>query len=253
MSIMNIGVPNTYFMKVRLLFLFLFLSTAAQAQFTFSGKIEYERKMNLHRQLEGNEWMEKFKSQLPKFLTHYFDLTFAPGVTYYQQGREIEQPKMMMGGDMGLKTQVYTDLAHDQVTAAKQVFEQKFLVKDSVRQMRWRITDEVRDIANFKCRKAVGIILDSVYVVAFYTDDIPVSGGPEMFAGLPGMILELAIPRLYTTWIATKVDVVAVNPADLKAPDKGKTITQKELLEKLIVSTSQWGDMGKMAIWWSVL
>jgi len=243
-------------MKAKLISLMLTCllgATCAQAQFTFYGKIEYERKMNLHRQLEGNEWMERFKSQLPKFMTHYFDLTFAPGVTFYQQGREIEQPKMMMGGDMGLKTQVYTDLAHNQVTASKQVFEQKFLVKDSVRNMRWRITDEVRDIANYKCRKAVGIILDSVYVVAFYTDEIPVSGGPEMFAGLPGMILELAIPRLYTTWIATKVEVKQVNVADLKAPDKGREISQQDLLDKLISSTRDWGDMGKMAIWWSVL
>lgn len=243
-------------MKAKLFALIFLLSagiTTARAQFTFYGKIEYERKMNLHRQIEGNEWMERFKSQLPKFMTHYFDLTFAPGVTYYQQGREIEQPKMMMGGDMGLKTQVYTDLAHDKVTASKQVFEQKFLIRDSVRQMRWRITDEVRTIANFKCRKAVGIILDSVYVVAFYTDEIPVSGGPEMFAGLPGMILELAIPRLYTTWIATKVDVVPVNVADLKAPDKGRETTQKDLLDKLITSTRAWGEMGRIAVWWGML
>ena len=34
---------------------------------------------------------------------------------------------------------------------------------------------------------------DTVYVVAFYTEDIPVSGGPEMFGGLPGMILELTV------------------------------------------------------------
>lgn len=243
-------------MKAKLFSLIIalaFISLNAQAQFTFSGKIEYERKMNMHRQIEGNEWAERFKSQIPKFMMHYFDLTFAPGVTYYKQGKVIDQPKMMMGGDMGVKVEVYTDLAHNQVTASKQVFEQKFLIKDSVRQIRWRITDEVRDIANFKCRKAVGIILDSVYVVAFYTDEIPVSGGPEMFAGLPGMILELAIPRLYTTWIATKVDLVAVNAADLKAPEKGKEINQKELLDKLITSTRDWGDMGKMAIWWSVL
>jgi len=32
----------------------------------------------------------------------------------------------------------------------------------------------------------------SIDVVAFYTDDIPVSGGPESFDGLTGMILQVA-------------------------------------------------------------
>ena len=31
-----------------------------------------------------------------------------------------------------------------------------------------------------------------INVVAFYKDDIPVSGGPESFNGLPGMILQVA-------------------------------------------------------------
>jgi len=31
-----------------------------------------------------------------------------------------------------------------------------------------------------------------INAVAFYTDDIPVSGGPESFNGLPGMILQVA-------------------------------------------------------------
>jgi len=31
-----------------------------------------------------------------------------------------------------------------------------------------------------------------INAVAFYTDDIPVSGGPESFNGLPSMIFQLA-------------------------------------------------------------
>ncbi|MGL1507608.1 GLPGLI family protein, partial [Vibrio parahaemolyticus] len=71
----------------------------------------------------------------------------------------------------------------------REVYERTYLVQDSVRQLDWRITDETRDIAGFECRKAVTKICDSVYIVAFYTDQIPVSAGPESFGGLPGMIL----------------------------------------------------------------
>jgi len=119
--------------------------------------------------------------------------------------------------------------------------------------LEWKIEDEVRMIANFKCRKAVGKICDSVYVVAFYTDDIVVSGGPEMFSGLPGMILEIAIPRLYTTWVASKVELYTPKTEDLKIPDKGKKATQKEMYESLMSSISKWGKWAQRSLWWSVL
>ncbi len=57
-------------------------------------------------------------------------------------------------------------------------------MQDSTRKITWKITDEMREIAGFSCRRANAIMLDSIYVVAFYTDQIPVSGGPESFSGL---------------------------------------------------------------------
>jgi GLPGLI family protein len=139
------------------------------------------------------------------------------------------------------------------VTASKNIYEEHFLVRDAPQQHTWKISSEVRTIAGYKCRKAVTRICDSVYVVAFYTDDIPVSGGPEQMGGLPGMILELAVPRLYTTWVATKVDVVTVKDTELNAPSKGKAITIPQLTTKLQESLKDWGKAAHRNVWWSVL
>jgi GLPGLI family protein len=46
-----------------------------------------------------------------------------------------------------------------------------------------------------------------MFMYCFFTDDITISGGPCSINGLPGMILGLTIPRLYTSYVATKVDV----------------------------------------------
>jgi GLPGLI family protein len=159
----------------------------------------------------------------------------------------------MMGGGPGMENVVYTDLRTERVTANKQVYEQKFLVQDSMRRIDWKEKDELRTIAGFKCRKAVGKICDSVYVVAFYAEDIPVAGGPEMFGGLPGMILELAIPRLHTTWVATKVEVVAPKATDFMIPEKGKKVNEKELFETVQTSFKSWGKMASRNVWWTVL
>jgi len=43
---------------------------SAKGQFTMSGKIEYERKVNIYAQMaemDPNPWMEKMKAQIPKF------------------------------------------------------------------------------------------------------------------------------------------------------------------------------------------
>ncbi|WP_165836365.1 GLPGLI family protein [Taibaiella soli] len=233
------------------------LPLMANAQYTSQGTIEFERKINVHRQFqdEENEWFERVKSQVPKFNISSFVLYFNQQQTKYKLAKELDDPAKMFGGYPAAENEVLTDFATHRVTAAKKIYEKNFLVEDSMRVIEWKITDEIRTIANYKCRKAVGKICDSVYVVAFYTDDIIVSGGPEMFSGLPGMILELAVPRLYTTWVATKVtvDPPPVNEFGAPKPPKAKKVNQKELTEALKTGFSDWGKSAARFYWWSEL
>jgi len=234
------------------------LFVSAKGQYTMAGKIEYERKMNVHAQLEEmdeSEWVNKIKSQVPKFNSTYFDLLFDTARSIYKPGREVEGNPILKMFGAGTATQnvVYTDFGAGKVTANKTVYEQKFLVQDSVRKIDWHLKDELRTIANFKCRKAVGVICDSVYVVAFYTEDIVVSGGPEMFGGLPGMIMELAIPRLHTTWVADKVELNPPVETDFTIPEKGKKVNEQELYETVKSSFKDWGKNAARNIWWTVL
>jgi GLPGLI family protein len=231
---------------------------AAKAQFTLSGKIEYERKVNIYAQMaemDNNEWFEKIKAMVPKFMSSYFDLTFDTARSLYKPGKEVEENKQlkMFGGGPATENVVYTDFAAKKVVANKKIYEQKFLVEDSMRKIDWEVKDEIRTIANYKCRKAVGRFCDSVYVVAFYTEDIVVSGGPEMFGGLPGMIMELAIPRLHTTWVADKVDLILPAATDFVIPDKGKKTNEQGLEETVRSSFKDWGKLAPRNIWWSVL
>ena len=246
-------------MKNALLLLCCILASyASQAQYTVQGKIEYERKTNLHRRMDemaedgDNSWLERARAQAPKFVSAYFNLSFNTDNSLYEPGREAEtKTNMWFTQTPAAENVVHTDFKTGKVTAAKNVFEEKFLLEDSLRKMEWRIRDEVRTIAGYKCRKAVGIICDSVYVVAFYTEDILVSGGPEMFGGLPGMILELAIPRLYTTWIATKVDTELLPEKTFAAPKKGKKTTEAELQKNIEGSLKRWGkDQATRMVWW---
>ncbi len=245
---------------ILLLNTFLFTAIAARAQYTLSGKIEYEKKTNVHavfkdnREDENDSWYQDLVAKAPKFKSTFFELTFDTARSIYKPGKEVEMAyKGWTGDGPAADNIVFSDFTTGKVKAVKNVFEQKFLVQDSLRNMYWMEKGEIRIINNFKCHKAVGRICDSVYVVAFYTEDIPAPGGPEMFGGLPGMILELAIPRLHTTWVADKIELLTPKDADFTIPEKGKKVTEKQLFETIQSSLKDWGKWAGRYIWWTVL
>lgn len=229
----------------------------AQDVFVSKGKIEFERVFSLHKSFEMlaeddpdlKSFADYIKQNAPATIKTYFDLTFDGNKTLYKPGRESDTK----GDDWYLPpTQdntVYTDLGTHQVTSIKNVYESSFLIQDSMRKIDWRITMDTRTIAGFECQKAVGKIMDSVYVIAFFTDEILSEGGPESFSGLPGMILGIAIPRINTTWFATKLELTDVKAEDIVQPKKGKKVNNKELLIQLKDVMKNWGKYGQRNIW----
>jgi GLPGLI family protein len=123
---------------------------------------------------------------------------------------------------------VYTDLSANTRTIQKDINDEQFMLKDSLSKIKWRITGATQDILGYTCREAHGVMLDSVYIVAFFTDKIWVGGGPESFSGLPGMILKLVLPHEHISWTATKV-TEEVPATAIEPPKKGKPITNTQL------------------------
>jgi GLPGLI family protein len=136
-----------------------------------------------------------------------------------------------------------SDFEKDSTIMIKDVFGSAFLVKDSCPDLHWKLTNENRVIAGYNCRKAVGKIMDSVYVFAFYTDEILIPGGPCTVNGLPGMILGMTIPRLYSSWIANKVSVRPVKPEELFIATSSKnSFNRKMATQTVIDKTKGWTE-----------
>lgn len=217
----------------------------AQQQFIVQGKIEYERKTNQHAFMdEGNIWGNMAKEKLPKFVTFYYDLTFKGDRTLFKAGRDPETKQSKYWGLFDSENTILTNLDSNRSLTQRNIYGDTYLVTDSLRSIEWKITPEIRKIAGFDCRKAVGRVMDSIVVIAFYTDEIVTTGGPESFNGLPGMILGLAIPRLHTTWYATKLQLVEVTDKDLITPRKGKKMTGHDYRTEVKTILKQWGEEG---------
>lgn len=230
---------------------FCMSASFAQTQFIAQGKIEFERKVNLHKQFDENDsWSDMMKKTLPQYKTDYFDLYFDNNKTIYKPGREVAGPKIPdWFNGVANDNIVLNDLNNKTFISQKGVFESSFLIQDSLRKMDWKITNDTRTIAGFECRKATTIIMDSVFVVAFFTDQIVPPGGPESFTGLPGMILGIAIPRLSSTWFATKLELVSVKETEFAAPKKGKKTNIKDLNIQLKSSMKDWGSSADKNLW----
>lgn len=216
-----------------------------QQQFITQGRIEYERKTNQYAFMdEGNMWDEAAKKNMSKFVTYYYDLVFKGDRTLFKAGRDPEIKQNKFWGVFDSENTILTQLDSSASVTQRSIYNDLYVVTDSLRTISWKITPEIRKIANFDCRKAVGRIMDSIVVIAFYTDEILTNGGPESFNGLPGMIMGLAIPRLHTTWYATKLTLVEVTDKDLVAPKKGKKMTGDTYRSELKNILKQWGDEG---------
>src|SRR6185437_459177 len=180
----------------RIIFISAFLFCAhflfAQVAFISKGKIEFERTTNVWAEFKGS-FAEQMKKAIPQYQKSYFNYEFDNNKSIYQPGRESDSKVNSFFGSPSTDNEVYSDYTNKKSIAHKNVFEKSFLIEDSLRNAIWKITNDFREIAGFNCRRATTIIMDSVFVVAFYTDEIMIPGGPESFNGLPGMILGLVI------------------------------------------------------------
>ena len=178
-------------MKAFILFILsnIYLQIHAQQVFVSTGKIEFEKQVNLHKELDeswGNDgsdniWIQNMKKNLPKTQATYFDLLFNEQQSLYKVGKEAPQgfykvPEWM--SDKASDNITYKNFESKKIISQKNVYETTFLLEDSLRHIDWRITNDTRTIAGIECRKAIGVIMYSVYVIAFYTDIITTSSGP---------------------------------------------------------------------------
>ncbi len=226
---------------------------AQYAHFTLSGTIEFEKRVNAYTVIQKNinkdneAWMQPqfdyYKKNNPQFTTLNAKMEFGNNKTLYTPNEtELSQNWLINTNPMlNQFNTIFTDIKTKSSVDQKMVFGQTYLVTDSTRKIKWKITDETRVIAGYTCRRANGIYLDSVYIVAFYTTSIPVAGGPESFSGLPGMILGVALPHENVTWFATKVTEGSIPQNDIVPPKKGKATNEKELWKTLQDASENWG------------
>ncbi len=231
-----------YFFLIAIIFALKFQSKA-QEIYIKSGKVEYEKQLNLFRFLgdKDAQSLQLKRNDQKQFKTTNFELKFTASATSYEPIVKSDEKFPFFFAEVAAANKVYNNLQNKTTLATKFAFDKEFGIADSLLNFKWKLTNETRPIAGFTCRKAVGTINDTLYFVAFFAEDIICSGGPEGVTGLPGLILGLAFPRLHVTWFATKVTIEEEGKLNIKPPVINKPLSRKQLVDKVLETTKTFG------------
>lgn len=166
------------------------------------------------------------------------------------QGREmtisIKGDKSRMEMDMGMmKTSTIADNKTGNVVTLMDIMGQKMalkMTKEEVEKQRndgnvkaptIKYTDETKEIAGYKCKKAIAVLEEGEELAVYYTDEIPSNGANpnNQFKGLNGFPLEYQASQngLKMLVTAKSVKLGKVDDSKFKIPSDYKEVTQEEL------------------------
>lgn len=112
-----------------------------------------------------------------------------------------------------------------------------YFIYDTLAQLQgWKITNEQDDILNYPCQKAI-IDYKGRQYAAWFTTQLPFTGGPNNFRNLPGMILKVEDSNKDISYTAVHIEMPYKKELIPDIRITGKVISQLEF-EKIIEKTN---------------
>jgi GLPGLI family protein len=243
---------------------FVVLGSFTPVNDDFQGKAYYYSKSKMELGNWGARMSEAQKKQvyerLKNRLNKTYVLTFNKTESMF---KEEDQVDAIAGatdswGNNFSRGDQYKNVKENLLVQSQEFYGKKFLVKDKLQEIDWKMGSESKQIGQYMCFKASASIptdelswfdfswgdlrreeasdtadasneapeIPMTEVEAWYTLQVPVSHGPAEYWGLPGLILEVSAGN--TTMLCSKIVMNPEETIKIEAPDKGKEITKTE-------------------------
>ncbi|RZN84291.1 MAG: GLPGLI family protein [Winogradskyella sp.] len=249
------------------------VSSMSFGQQSFQGKAYYQTKTTMDmsqfgggRQLSPDQ-IKRIEDRMKSFLEKQYTLVFNKEESIYKEEERLEAQGS--GGFGGFASSFtggpkYKNVKSKELLQDQEFFGKKFLIKDELKNLEWKMGTETKQIGNYTAFKATATkpvtgfdwrsirrrggndnekkkdstakksddpmdeieIPKTVEVTAWYTPQVPINQGPDDFWGLPGLILEVNFDR--TTILCTKIVMNPKEKDNIDKPDKGEVVTQEE-------------------------
>ncbi|APQ16636.1 GLPGLI family protein [Maribacter hydrothermalis] len=248
-------------------FMIVFLSVGLQAQ-DFQGKAVYQSKTQVNFDFGNRNIPEDRKkdmmARIKRANEKTFVLNFDKTASIYKEEEKLEQPGERGGGRgprfgamAGIDGDLYKNIQEQRYLIKNELLGKIFLIDDELEALEWKMGSESKKIGNYTAFKATAtktikrpnmsaifrrpgrgeehkeeekkeeeFTIKEVEIVAWYTPEIPINQGPGLYWGLPGLIL--AVNDDITTIVCSEITMNPSEKIEIKAPTKGKKVTQAE-------------------------
>jgi len=150
------------------------------ARLTFLSQEEKDRIANTWK--NDDEAKEKMK------------LVFSPDRSLYTYLSEQGESEDGQWAWRNSEFKVYRDFAAERALEIHEMLGRSYVLDDSLPQPKWKVLNQLKDIAGYVCMKAETFDpVKNQKVVAWFAGDLANPAGPERSFGLPGLIMELDI------------------------------------------------------------
>lgn len=219
------------------------------------GKAIYQTHQKMNVTLgDSAEVSEERQAALNEMLAKQFnktyELVFDKQHSSYKEQEKLDEPAastngarvfVMMSDEASL---LYKNTKEKNYASQRDVFGKGFLVKDDLEEKEWKMTSESKQIGQYTCYKATTTRMTGptvtinngersespgkeITITAWYAPEIPVSNGPALYWGLPGLIMEIHDGNQVI--VCTKLILNAEDK--IEVPSKGKVVTESEYEE----------------------
>jgi len=249
------------------IFFFLsgFLMIKPNAQ-EFQGQAIYFSKSSLELGSFGARMSESQKKQIRENLKNRLEktyiLNFNKEESFFKEEDKLDAISGATDswGKNFSRGEQYKNVKENELIQSQEFYGKRFLVKDKLQRIEWKMETESKQIGEYTCFKAMALVptseltwfdfswsnltpvsqanVDSTSVQnkdvemkmtkieAWYTPQIPVAHGPGEYWGLPGLILEVGAGN--TTMLCSKIVLNPQQKIKIEIPDKGKIVTKNE-------------------------
>lgn len=249
-------------MKNILLLLITVIAFQVTAQ---QGLITYQHRLNRSKVLPVDRM--EMNGTMPEFSQTEKQLFFTDTTSLYRPNPAKSEDEVInhARGSMTFTTPK-TELRHRKTSGTTQtLMDYKgtvYLISDSVVAPEWKFSDETKTLLGYRCKKAwythetemtifkhssreSGAKVDTIKykqeIVAWYTEALPGSLGPDRYHSLPGLVLEVSINDGEQSLLATDIELRNVSADELTFSRAGIPVTRaayKQILAERIAKES---------------
>lgn len=103
------------------------------------------------------------------------------------------------------KKTIFKDFSTSTVLVQSKIIGKKLQYEEPIPKIKWKFVKETKEILGYSCQKATTTFRGRKYE-AWFAEELPVSDGPFLFTGLPGLILEVRDVKDEYVFVATGME-----------------------------------------------